>query len=356
MSRLRCPTRPEPIPWENTPNIPQLSIQGVIPGYILQYVNQVNCNGHWLNVFTEIQDMNIGQTAYWIWTIGYSEKWEEAEFYARTFGEHCIDGSCLEYLNHERLKKELHVMNKSHRVVILTSISYLKDNAIIGTRSFDEYSFSLNSVQSSINTSNWNSANEYSSIWTATDSGRTREKGNFLSETNSTSSSYPQVMARKAYMLILTPKKDVGKGCKLRLADIKRNFRNNYYRVKVEPSDSHSNLFIVTFSDKESLEKALRDADNLGYHLEKKLRKRPKPTKPLKYKVLTRCLIRKGKSLKSKGIRYLKKDDIVLANQFKNCRARLVDMKGDGSYEILGWVTVHTTDGIQQLQQLDYAE
>lgn len=349
MKKLSFPIRPEPIPWENTPWMPQrsISIQGVIRGDILQFVDQVKRSGNWLNVYTQIQNMNIEQTAYWIWTIGYSKKWKEAECYARNFGEHEIDGNCLEYLNHWRLENELHIINNSHRVVILTFIQYLKD------RSLDEYSLSLNSVQSSINTSYLNSANESSSIEIVTESERTRGKGNFRSEANSTSSSYPEMIARRARSLVLTPKKEAGKGCTLRLADIERNFRDNYYSVKVEPSNSHVNRFIVTFNDKESLKNALLDADNLGYHLEKKLLRRPTPTSPVKYKVLTRCLIRKGKSLKSKGNGYLHKNDIVLVNQLKKRRARLVKVKGDGSYEVYGWVTVHMPNGLRLLRQVE---
>jgi len=154
-------------------------------------------------------------------------------------------------------------------------------------------------------------------------------------------------------MLVLTPKKDAGKGCRLLTADIERKFRDNDYSVTVEPWDSHSNSFIVTFNDTESMMQALNDADNLGYHLRKRLQKRPTPKSPLKYRVLTRCLIRKGKSLKTKGNGYLKKNDIVLVNQLKKRRARLVRDKGDGSYEAYGWVTVQRSNGLQLLEQLD---
>merc|ERR550534_1318848 len=151
-------------------------------------------------------------------------------------------------------------------------------------------------------------------------------------------------MSRRVTRLVLTPNKDAEEGCQLPLADIERKFRDNDYRVKVKPSGSHANRFIVTFYDRESVKKALNDADNLGYHLEKSLQKRPTPKKPVKYKALTRCLKRKGKSFKTKSNGYLEKGDIVLINQLKNRRGRLVKPKDNGEYEPYGWVTVHTTD------------
>jgi len=339
--QLRCPIIPEPESLENTRYMPQLNWQGVIrPSYI-----------------TQIQNMNIQQTAYWIWTIGFSKKWTEAEHYARTFAEHAIEGAYLEDLNHQRLENELHIMNHSHRVVILESIRFLSSNACVRTRSLDEYSLSVNTVQSSINTSYWDSTNEYdSSTDIVPKSERTRDKGNVWSEANSTSSSYPQAMSRRVTRLVLTPNKDSEEGCQLLLADIERKFRDNDYRVNVKPSDSHANRFIVTFYDRESVKRALNDGGNLGFHLEKRLQKRPTPKKPVKYRVLTRCLIRKGKSFKTKSNGYLKKDDIVLVNQLKNRRGRLVKAKDDGSYEAYGWVTVHTIDGLQLLEHVDEDE
>jgi len=53
--------------------------------------------------------------------------------------------------------------------------------------------------------------------------------------------------------------------------DIDRKFHDNDYNVMVERWYSDPNSFIVNFSDSESMMKALNDADNLGYHLEKKL-------------------------------------------------------------------------------------
>jgi len=73
----------------------------------------------------------------------------------------------------------------------------------------------------------------------------------------------------------------------------------------------------------------------------------------VRYVCLTRCLIREGKSLKTKGNGYLRKNDIVWVNQFKKRRARLVKNQEDGTWEPYGWVTVRTVSGIRLLQQLD---
>jgi len=349
---LHCPIRPEPGPWENNSWMPQLIWPGVIDGNILQFVNQVNNIGRRLNVVTQIQNLNKEQTKYWIWTIGWSQGWKEAKSYATRFGEHDINGSQLEYLTPWTLETELQITNSSHRDVILESIEFLISNTFNGTGSLGEYS--LNSVQSSISTSYWNySANEYCS---SIESERTRGNCNLRSEARSQTTGWPQVMPRRARRLVLTPKKNAGKGCQLRTADIERKFRDSGYSVTVVPSDSLPNSFIVTFKDIDSMNKALNNADNLGYHLERRLQKRPTPKSPVKYRVLTRCLIRQGKSLRTKGNGYLKKDEIVLVNQLKKRRARLVKEKGDGSYEAYGWVTVIKSNGLQLLEQLDNPE
>jgi len=347
--KLSFPIIPEPGPWNNNSWVPQLIARGVIPGDILQFVNKVNNDGRWLNVVTEIQDMNKEQTSYWIWTIGWTKEWKQAKFYASKFLEHDINGSQLVHLTHWTLEKELHIMNSSHRNVILESIGYLLCNPLCGTGSLGAYSF--NTGQSS-NTTSYYSANEIcSEMETGSWSVRTRD---YLRSEASSKSTYMPRRAR--WRLVLTPKTDAGQGCGLRIADIERKFRENDYSVKVDPWDSHPNSFIVTFDDIESMKKALNNADNLGYHLERKLQKRPSPNSPVKYRVLTRCLIRAGKSLKTKGAGYLKKNDIVLVNQLKRRRARLVKAEGDGSYKVYGWVNVHQSNGVQLLEQLDHKE
>jgi len=47
------------------------------------------------------------------------------------------------------------------------------------------------------------------------------------------------------------------------------------------------------------------------------------------------------------------RNQIVLVNQLKKCRGRLVTEKGDGSYEAYGWVSVQSSNGQQLLEQYD---
>jgi len=352
--KVRFPIRPAPGPWENNNLMPQLIIPGVITGDISQLVNQVNNIGRCLNVVTEIQNMNKVQTSYWIWTIGWTKGWKEAKSYAIKFWEHDIEGSHLEYLTRWFLEEELHIMNSSHRDVILESIGHLTSNTSVGTGSLDEYS--RNSAQSSIDSSYWSSATECSTSFMEIGSewGRMRSNRNLLSESSSQSTGWPQVIpSRGRRSLVLTLKQDAGKGCRQLIADIERKFQDNDYGVMVEPWYYQPNSFIVTFNDCKSMMKALNDADNLGYHLEKRLQKRPTPKNPVKYRVLTRCLIRKGKSKKSKSNGELMRNEIVLVNQLKRRRGRLVKEKRDGSYEAYGWVTVQKSNGLILLEQLD---
>lgn len=358
------PVRPRPGPWENTGLLPQGSV--ILVGRqhedtLNHWISFANNTGCVLKVFTDIENMTALQTACWIWTIGYSHGWKEAMSYYESFIYNDIRGAYVKVLKSELLE-DLGIQNHSHRNVILSAIRDLSRQTV----SLYDSSINFGSFQSyrpeSYTTTNTSFLEDLDSSYSKSltksymESGseyeRTRGKAKFRWETKSSNSGWPLAMSVAAPRLILT-KTDADEGRQILLEDIKRNFRDHDYDVEVESANSQLNRYTVTFHDKESAHRALNEAHKFGYHLEKRLEKRPKPNCPVKYRCLTRCRVREGKSQKSKPTVYLKINDTVLVNQLKNRRARLVKKQEDGTYKPYGWVTVHTKNGMRLLQQLD---
>jgi len=99
-------------------------------------------------------------------------------------------------------------------------------------------------------------------------------------------------------------------------------------------------------------EKALADAKILGYKLVRKRRPRPSPRCPIMFKALYRLKIRSGKAFSRDVLGWVNKGDLVIVNQVKGRRARLMFIE-NGMISNLGWVSLHTSEGIQLLEQTD---
>lgn len=74
---------------------------------------------------TYVHLMNVAETAAWIMTLGSFKGWKEAAAYAESFKKNGITGAMLVKLNHELLKFELDILNSSHRIELLHTISLL---------------------------------------------------------------------------------------------------------------------------------------------------------------------------------------------------------------------------------------
>lgn len=85
------------------------------------------------------------------------------------------------------------------------------------------------------------------------------------------------------------------------------------------------------------------------YRKRKELTPRPSPKNPKTYKAISRVLVRAGRSLKSPQVTYLKEGSIVIVNQLKKRRARIVQPNKTGEYERVGWVSTHSGDNERML-------
>jgi len=69
-----------------------------------------------------VEQMNVEETANWVWTLGHHNGWEEAETYAANFREQCISGKLLSHLTHQMLELCLRILNVGHRECLLSAI------------------------------------------------------------------------------------------------------------------------------------------------------------------------------------------------------------------------------------------
>jgi len=136
------------------------------------------------------------------------------------------------------------------------------------------------------------------------------------------------------------------------LETIRSRFRELQIQVEVEPNESKPNTYTLVFPNYQQAEKILSRADEIGYKITKKYPPRPNPKRPLKYKSMADLVIRAGKSLSGDIVGKLKEGVIVMVNQVKGRRARLIRESKSGDVETIGWVSLHEQDGVNLLKQL----
>jgi len=131
--------------------------------------------------------------------------------------------------------------------------------------------------------------------------------------------------------------------------DLVEKFRKFGYEVEIEQVEGK--LFnIVKFPDTKSAEQAFQNRHKLGYSLEKYRQHkwnqegtpRPSPKRPRPYLVNSRLEVRSGKSTESPLVAYLEKGAVVIVNQLKKRRARIVKLMEHGEPEEIGWVWTHS--------------
>jgi len=132
--------------------------------------------------------------------------------------------------------------------------------------------------------------------------------------------------------------------------DIRSRFEQFDYTVKISPIENKPDSFVVMFPDRIMAEKALEEANKIGYKLRKKRRPRPSPRCPIMFKALHPLKIRSGKAFSRNVLGFVQKGDLVIVNQVKGRRARLMRVDNMSN---LGWVSLHTSEGVQLLEQTD---
>jgi len=81
-----------------------------------------------LQKVTVADKMTLIETSMWIWTLGYSCGWPEAEQYSKIFRENDIDGNLLPLVSLHILQNYLGIRNPNHCMTIKSAIDLLFPN------------------------------------------------------------------------------------------------------------------------------------------------------------------------------------------------------------------------------------
>jgi len=298
-------------------------------------------------------EMTVYETCMWIWTLGHSRGWQDAELYAKIFANNEISGSTLPELSLSILEEHLGIQNPNHRRAIRGEIDKLFPKTIknhwrvpAGMDYGDERHQSVISMDESRAT-NHSMDTGSASLDTTVDSvfGSVCS----LEDGKITSSAF----RRRCLILTLRPDQKFPVGAEA--DNLKTIFAKFNYNVEVKRGVK-PNSYILIFDDEMMALKANAQSDDLGYKLVKCREKRPSSSNPVMFKTLYPLKVRGGKSFKHRVITTLKKDAIVKVNQRKGCRARITHFRDEESCEwvpLKGWVSLHSETGIKLLIRLE---
>jgi len=275
--------------------------------------------------------MTVYETSIWIWTLGYNLGWPDAPVYAKSFLDNGISGDMLSVLSFTMLKEDLGIQNTNHCMAIKRELDFYfpKTNknqfevpAGIGLR---------NEIRGSVVCSReLMGTNSSMSIGSTTEDCWSDSVFSTSAGSSADCQNDNTVPRSKCLILTLRPEQKLQVGEKDYLKSLFAKFNYNIEITFCEKLNS----YILVFEDEEKALKARAQSDDLGYTLTKYRERRPKPDKPALFKTLHTVWVRGGKSFRSWKVWMLKKDAIVLVNQQKGRRARVIsfqDRESDGS-------------------------
>jgi len=144
----------------------------------------------------------------------------------------------------------------------------------------------------------------------------------------------------RCLVLTLLPEQKVELGSKQL---VKILFLRSNYNVEVVRVREKDNSYILIFDDEEKALKANAKFKIAGYKLSKYRPRRPSRDYHVSFKVLSPVTVRVGKSLSSRTIGELEKNNVIRVNQVKGRRARIISQGG--------WVSVHANNGKRLLER-----
>jgi len=154
---------------------------------------------------------------------------------------------------------------------------------------------------------------------------------------------------RRCLVLSLNPEQKVPLGPKRQV--VKSQFAKLNHKVKIIGSREKENSYILVFDNEEKPLKANAQFYNLGYQLQKYRPRRASPGNRVLFKVFSPVTGRVGKSFKSKKVEMLEKNDIILMNQVKGRRARVISFQNGGP---VGWVSSYGDQGEPLLEGCEH--
>jgi len=118
------------------------------------------------------------------------------------------------------------------------------------------------------------------------------------------------------------------------------------------------NSYELVFDDEQTALEAKAQSSSLEHNFIKYCDRRPGPDNHVVFKTLSPVQVRAGKSFKSRKVTMLTKDAIIVVNQQKGRRARVISLQDRDSLDwvsLNGWVSLYTETGIRLLNRLEYA-
>jgi len=281
---------------------------------------------------TKVSEMNVDDTARWIRNVAKSKRWAEADVYAQSFKNNNITGYLLDKLETGSLKSELGIMKYGHRLEIMAAINEPYSNASNGgEKGNKEEKLPSNS---SPNTG----LNGY-----LTREGRFYgELGNELSNPNRTAAclwtSKSAGAVENGYQCTLSPVCSRFCGLSEQAQEVQK-WVNPGTKTFSARKLSNGPLAYFFSTKRENL---IADRVKGGS-------KRARPGNHIAYKALHKVTIQKGKAFSSSIVGQLVENSIVLINQIKGRRGRIVLRKPSRELVVVGWVPLFTSKGQQLL-------
>jgi len=309
---------------------------------------------------TVADKMTVKETAMWIWTLGITHGWQEARCYSRSFQENDIAGDMLPELSLHRLKDDLGIRNHTHRMGIKCAIDLLFPNTKVNqfralrapagiglVDNIQESVMSMEEQASLRSTMSITSASvDYMSesvISTSTSSLRDNKMIRMVQGKKN--------IALKIRSLILTLRPDQRVTVE-EMKQLKSRFAKFNYTVEILPYSKKPDSYVLVFDDEETAWKARAESAAIGYKLARYRDPRPGPFNIVRFRTLSNLTVRSGKSLQGRKIKMLKKNTVVMVNQTKGRRARIISFQ-NGKPVTFGWVSEISKNGIQLLERLE---
>jgi len=278
---------------------------------------------------TKVSEMNVDDTARWIRNVAKSKRWAEADVYAQSFKNNNITGYLLDKLETGSLKSELGIKKYGHRLEIMAAINELYSNASNGEMVNKEEKLPSNySPNTGLNGYLTREGRYYG------------EFGNELSNPNRTAAclwtSKSAGAVENGYQCTLSPASSRFFGLSEQAQEVQKWVNPG---TKSFPTRKLSNGPLAYLFSKKR--------ENLIADRVKGGSKRARPGNHIAYKALHKVTIQKGKAFSSCIVGQLVENSIVLINQIKGRRGRIVLRKPSGELVVIGWVPLFTIKGQQ---------
>jgi len=295
---------------------------------------------------TIAHEMTTTQTSLWIWTLGFRMGWQEAERYSMSFKEQAISGYNLPKITVEFMKSDLGIKNHIHCLVIKSAIEWLFPSFNPFTVEVFESENESASWEMKMFNSGMGESNSYMNITLDSTLGRSTSGVHM----NSIAKTENPALRSRQLILTLRPEQQV---TYRQIDHLKRKFSEFNYIVEIGHSSTKPGAYVVVFENDKMAQEANVRARDIGFKLSKYRPKRPSPTNRVRFEVLRNLEIREGKSMNGEIVGEVNEKDVIVVNQTKGRRARIVSYE-NGKWVNFGWVSKYSeVTGVPHLKRID---